>query len=234
MSRRDFVRSLAIVVLVQLVVIPQLPAQTRDREEVRRSGPGTGNPDAHLVPWRFLQTDDVIHDKPVTLYWIAASLEQAEKSPLMTSRRLLDASLRCVDFEVILPDRAAALAKLDPTMKAPAALIVDGNGKVTRKIDNVRELVPKDVENLLDAELSLRDAAMYREMTEAGKAAKAGNNAAAIELYQMVWNDRCLFSVAGTEAQRALKQLGVVVKNPPAPPPPPDPSLKPSRTTTSG
>lgn len=231
MSCRALLRPIVIVVLVHAVLAMQLPAQSRGGEG-RRSGPGTGNPDEHLVPWKYLQTDEVLHDRPITLYWIPVSLQQAENSPLMTSRGLLDASLRCVDLEVILPDRAVALAKLGVALKAPAAVLVDRQGQVTRKIDNVRELTSKDVENLLNAELSIRDDAMYREMKDAGEQAKAGNRAAAIDLYKKVWNDRCLFSLAGAEAQRALKQLGVEVKETPAPPPP-DPNLKPSRPSTS-
>jgi len=226
MSRRALLRSIFIV-LVPAVLALQLPAQSRGR-----SGPGTGNPDEHLVPWKYLQTDEVIHDRPITLYWIPVSLEQAEHSPLMTSRGLLDASLRCVDLEVILPERTVALAKLGVPLKAPAVLLVDRQGQVTRKLDNVRELTSRDVETLLNAELSLRDDAMYQDMTEADRQTKAGNSAAAIGLYKKVWSDRCLFSLAGTEAQRALKRLGVEVREIPAPPPP-DPSLKPSRPSTS-
>jgi len=215
------------MIVIAVALTPQLPAQERSAP---RSGPGTGNPDEHRVPWKFLQTDEILHEKPVTLYWIPASLEQAEKSPMMTSRFLLDASERCVDLEIILPERAAKLTNFGVPAKGPAAFVVDQQGHVTRESGNGRELTIKDVEPLLNAELKPRDEAMYRAMSEAAQQAKAGNKDAAIDLYKKVWNDRCLFSVAGAEAQRALKQLGVIVKETPVPPPP-DPNLKPSMTT---
>lgn len=222
MSARVLVRSILVFVL-----FGALAAQAQSRGQGRRSGPGTGNPDDHLVPWKYLQADELAHDHPVTLYWVPKSLQQAEDSPLMESQYLLDASTRCVDLEVLLPERAALLAKLKVT--APAAFIVDRKGEITRKLDKP---TPKSIETLLAAELTVHDDAMYHDLLEAGRQEKAGNSAAAIELYKKIWDDRCLFSIAGTEAQRGLKRLGVTVKETPAPPPP-DPSLKPSRTTTT-
>jgi len=197
----------------------------------RRSGPGTGNPDEHIVPWKFLQAAEIVHERPVTLYWVPRSLEEAERSPLMTSQPLLDASTRCVDLEIVLPEQAALFTKAHIAVQAPAALIVDRKGEVVRKIDNGRALAPREVEQLLSAELSARDDAMFRQMTEAGQQEKQGNSAAAIDLYKKIWDDHCLFSVAGAEAQRALKRLGVIVKETPAPPPV-NPALTPSRPST--
>jgi hypothetical protein len=79
---------------------------------------------------------------------------------------------------------------------------------------------------MLSDELNARDEAMYRDMRNAGEAARAGNNAAAIDLYKKIWDDRCLFPLAGTEAQRSLKALGVTVVEPP-PVNAVDPQLKP-------
>ena len=79
---------------------------------------------------------------------------------------------------------------------------------------------------MLSDELSARDGAMYREMREANQQAGAGDNAAAIENYKKIWDDRCLFPLAGSEAQRALKKLGVTVTEP-LPTSAVDPQLKP-------
>jgi hypothetical protein len=221
MSTRVLVRSILVFVMFCTIAV-----HAQSRGQGRRSGPGTGNPDDHIVPWKYLQAEELAHDHPITLYWVPTSLEQSENSPLMESQYLLDASTRCVDLEVLLPERAALLKKLNVT--APAAFIVDRQGQITRKLDKP---TPKSVETLLTAELAVHDDAMYHDLVEAGRQEKAGNNAAAIELYKKIWDDRCLFSIAGAEAQRGLKRLGVIVKETPAPPPP-DPSLKPSRTTT--
>ena len=66
-------------------------------------------------------------------------------------------------------------------------------------------------------ELAARDEAMYHAMSEGRKHAVAGEKEAAIALYRNVWNDRCFFPLAGTEARRALKGLGVEVHDVPAP-----------------
>ena len=38
-------------------------AQSREQQP-RRGGPGTGNPDEHRVPWKFLQTDALLKEQP--------------------------------------------------------------------------------------------------------------------------------------------------------------------------
>jgi len=231
MSDVSLFRQFCRVALVLLVLVPQGFAQSRGGG---RYGPGTGNPDEHRVPWRFLQGDMLLHERPITLYWIPGSLEQAERSPLMTSQPLLEASTRCVDLEIILPERAAALDKLAVAGKTPTALLADRQGNVIRRTESVRGvLAPQDVEKMLRSELSARDEALYRQMKDANQQASAGNNPVAIDLYKKIWEDRCLYPLAGREAQHALQALGVTVKETPAPPPA-DPNLQaPPKTGTS-
>jgi hypothetical protein len=213
-SRRTFMTTRALSLVLALVVLAApLHAQSRGgggRGGQRRSGPGTGDPEDRPVPWTFLQGDVVLHDKAINVYWIPASLQQAERSELMTSENLMAATTRCVDFEILLPERTAMVEKLGLTGKTPAALIVDRSGAV------IRTGSEKDVVKMVSAELAARDEAMFREMTEADRQARAGNNAAAIDLYKKIWDDRCLFTSAGDEARRALKRLGVIVTEPPA------------------
>jgi hypothetical protein len=220
--------------LVLLFCFAPLVLAQSSEQQPRRGGPGTGNPDEHRVPWKFLQSDVLLKEQPVTLYWIPASLEQTAKSRLMTSEILREAATRCVGLEIILPERAAILDKLGVAGKVPAALLTDREGRVIRRTENVRGLLAaEDVERMLSGELSARDEAMYKEMVEANQQASAGNNTAAIDLYKKIWDDRCLFPLAGRDAQRALKNLGVTVKETP-PPPPVDPNVQaPPKTETS-
>jgi hypothetical protein len=185
--------------------------------------PGTGNPDEHRAPWKFVQDDALPHDHPVALIWIPSSLEQVEPSRLMTSDVMRAAATRCVDLLIVLPERVAMVRKLGAEGKIPAAMMVDRKGDVVRRAYGGQA---QAVERMLSDELNARDEAMYREMRDAGQAAKAGDNAAAIDLYKKIWDDRCLFPLAGTEAQRALKTLGVTVVEPP-PVNAIDPQLKP-------
>jgi hypothetical protein len=65
-------------------------------------------------------------------------------------------------------------------------------------------------------ELAARDETMYRAMSDAHKHATAGEKDAAVTLYKSVWDDRCFFPLAGLEAQRSLKTLGVEVHEVPS------------------
>ena len=195
----------------------------------RRGGPGTGNPDEHLVPWHFLQGDVLLHERPVTLYWIPASLEESQRSRLMTSDVLRLAATRCVDLAIVLPEHAAKIPKLDVGSRVPAAVLVDRLGNVVQRRENVQA---EAVERMLSDELAARDEAMYREMRDAIQQASKGDNAAAIENYKKIWDDRCLFPLAGSEAQRALKKLGVTVVEPP-PASAVDPQLAPPAKTST-
>jgi len=179
---------------------------------VAQHRPGTGNPDEHRAPWKFAQDDALPHDHPITLIWIPSSLEQVEPSKLMTSEVMRVAATRCVDLVIVLPERAALVRKLGAEGKIPAAMIVDRKGDVVRRADGGHA---ETVERMLSDELNARDETMYRGMRDAGQAARAGNDAAAIDLYRKIWDDRCLFPLAGTEAQRSLKALGVTVVEPP-------------------
>jgi hypothetical protein len=176
------------------------------------SSPGTGNPDQHLVPWKFVEKGAAVETSSLSLYWLPASEKEMERSGLLTSRVFLEYGVRCVALRVVLPENAAAIELLGATGKLPTALLVNDHGTVIRRVENVHGvLLPASVQRMVDDELAARDEVMYHQMSDARKRAGAGDNAAAIDLYKAVWNDRCFFPLAGTEAQRALHALGVEV-----------------------
>jgi hypothetical protein len=184
----------------------------------RPGGPGTGKPDDHLVPWKFVETGAAVEKGSLTLYWIPSSQKEMEQSELLSSRLLLEDTLRCVAARIVLPENTATIELLGATGTLPTALLVDSQGTVIRHIVNARAVLPPaSVEQMVKAELAARDEAMYHQMSDARKRAAAGDKDGAITLYKTVWNDRCFFPMAGTEAQRALKTLGVEVHDVPAP-----------------
>ncbi|MEA2164097.1 MAG: hypothetical protein QOK37_2224 [Thermoanaerobaculia bacterium] len=183
-----------------------------------RQGPGTGKPDDEMVPWKFADKGAAIEKAPLTLYWLPATQKEMERSELLSSRPLIQDSLRCVAFAIVDPENAATIKLLGATGNLPAALLVNNQGTVTRRVEQVRGALPRTaVERMVHDELAARDEAMYHAMSEGRKRATAGEKEAAIALYRSVWNDRCFFPMAGTEAQRALKTLGVEVHDVPAP-----------------
>ena len=202
------------------------PVFAQRGEERGHFGPGTGNPDEHLVPWKFVSKGGDLVKAPVVLYWLPASTDEMKRSSLLTSHPLLEASARCVGFEIVQPDDAISIEKLGASGKLPVAMLVDGQGRVTRTAANVRgSLSPAAVEKMLAEELGARDEAVFRDLTEAKRRASEGQKEQSIDLFKKIWDDRCLYPLIGTEAQRGLKSLGVIVRDTPAPPPV-DPNLK--------
>jgi len=201
--------------LLSLAMATVALAQAHGQQQPRPQGPGTGNPDEHLVPWRFVEKDSVIESRPLTLYWLPATPDEAERSPMRTSPAFLEFDRRCVALLIVLPDNISLIEKVTTAAKRPAALLVDAQGAVIRTAENVRGLLsPAAVEQMVKDELAARDEGMYRSMSEARKRAAAGEKEAAISLYRRIWDTRCLFPLAGTEAQRGLKELGVIVQEP--------------------
>ncbi len=231
---RVSMRRILVVSVSLLVLASPLQAQSgRGGGQRARSGPGTGNVDEHLVPWKFLPTGAELVKGPVVLYWLPASLEEMKRSPLLTSHELLQDATRCVSLEIIAPDDVAAIDKLDATGRLPMALLVDNHGSVIRTVHNIHGVLrAASVEQMVTDELSARDAAVYLEITEAKRRASMGEKERSIDLYKKVWDDRCLFPLVGSEAQRALKDLGVIVHDT-STPPPVDPNLPVTKPTTT-
>jgi hypothetical protein len=195
---------------VLLVTATNVHAQSE--RQVRPNGPGTGIPDDDLVPWKFVEKGAAIEKSSLTLYWIPASQKEMERSELLGSRALIQAGLRCVGFRIVDAGDAATIKLLDATGKLPAALLVNNQGAVVRRLENVHgALPPAAVERMVHDELAARDETMYHAMSDGHKHTAAGEKDAAITLYKSVWEDRCFFPLAGLEAQRALKALGVEV-----------------------
>lgn len=202
------------------LAVTLVPAAFAQRsEEPVRHGPGTGNPDVQLVPWKYLQSDTLVHDGPVTLYWLPANQGQVTQSPLLDDKPLLSAATRCVGFEIVMPDRTTVIHNLGEDGKLPAVLLLDRQGKVLRKFENPNgELLTKNVELLLSSELDARDQTMFRSMIAANQEATAGRTKNAIDIYKKIWDDRCLYPLAANDAKHALEQLGVNVQETPKAP----------------
>ncbi|HYM62297.1 MAG TPA: tetratricopeptide repeat protein [Thermoanaerobaculia bacterium] len=178
------------------------------------SRPGSGDPAFYSVPWKFLEIGAPPLKGPLILYWLPATREETQRSELQSSRQLSMNAAQCIGMQVILPDDKDMIEKLGATGKLPMAVLADGDGKVIQHVDNSRgALRVAAVEKMVRDELGVRDMAVYQELGDAKKNAAAGDKAAAIELYKKVWEQRCLFPRAAGDAQRALKDLGVTVKD---------------------
>ncbi|HXH38675.1 MAG TPA: hypothetical protein VNN08_08610, partial [Thermoanaerobaculia bacterium] len=121
-------------------------------------------------------------------------------------------SAQCVGLQLVKPDDAATIAKYDVVTKRPIVLLVAG-GKV---IDHVgptgRSITVSSVENMIHHELFQRETALDA-LLETAKQQSASNKEAAIASYEKVWEQHCLLPKQGRDAQKALKRLGVTVKD---------------------
>ena len=178
----------------------------------RRPGrPGTENPNEQIVPWKFLDKGAELVKAPIVVYWVPSSLKDIEFTPLFVSNPLLEASVRCVSFEIVDPSDALNIAKLGATNKLPFAAVVGSDGQALRQTSARRA---KDVEQMVSAELSTREDAAFKDLEKKS-----------VDAYKKVWDSRCLYPLLGLEAKKGLKQLGVIVEEPPSTLMP-DPNLK--------
>jgi hypothetical protein len=176
--------------------------------------PGTGNPDIQLVSWKYLDKTAELPKGPFIVYWLPATMKDIELSPLFTSKPLLEDATRCIEFEIVSPDDSRL------GVKPPAAMIVS-DGKTVRQIASAN---PKEVERMVAAGIDSAEEAVLTELQRARREKS-------VDLYKKIWGDRCLYPLIGLEAQRGLKELGVIVTEPPSTLMP-DPNLKVDKPTT--
>ena len=217
MSLRRKISACATAVIAFGLLLLPLHAFAQSRRGGARSGPGTGDPYERLVPWHFLEKSGPFLDAPLVLYWLPASSNETERSPLLSSEELVRDADRCLSFEIVLPEDGVTIGKFGATGKLPAAVLADAKGTVLRRVESVGgRLAIASVETMVREEFDSRGEAMYVMVREARTRVANGDKQGAIDLYKKLWDERCLVPAAGTEARQALKSLGVIVVEPPA------------------
>jgi tetratricopeptide (TPR) repeat protein len=178
-----------------------------------RSSFGDSRPDPYVVPWKVLMAGEAPLAAPLVVNWFPASAEEARGADLISSRMLTMAATRCVGMQIVRAEDAATIAKWEVAGKLPVALLV-ADGKVVGRVDSEKgRLRSSAVENMVNHELHERSTALDAQLEAAKKKAEAGDKEGAIADYQKVWEQRCVAPSEGRQAQKALKRLGVVVKD---------------------
>jgi len=177
------------------------------------SGPNSQpQPQAYVVPWKTVAANDKPLSTPIVVMWFPAEADEIDQSELNVSRMLTLYSAQCVGLQLVKPDDAATIAKFDVVTKRPIVLLV-ADGKVKDHVGPTgRTITVSSVENMIHHELYQRETAMDALM-ETAKTQSSTNKDAAIAAYQKVWEQRCLVPRQGRDAQKALKRLGVTVKD---------------------
>jgi len=179
----------------------------------RSTRTGTPQPEAYVVPWKSIGPDDKPISTPLVVMWFPADASEIDRSELNVSRPLTLYAAQCVGLQLVKPDDANTVAKFDLVTKRPAVLLV-ADGKVIDHAEVRDGKVPvSSVENMIHHELFNRESALDVQLEAAKKLADTGDKDGAIAAYQKVWEQRCVAPKMGREAQKALKRLGVVVKD---------------------
>jgi tetratricopeptide (TPR) repeat protein len=173
------------------------------------SGMGGSNAPTYPVPWKIRTPKDSPVTAGLVLYWFPSSKEELQRSSLRQSRLLTLYATQCISME--LADRRNPNAdKLIGDSKLPVAVLATTDGTPVNKLENTDgRLKVEQVEKLVESELKQRESALEANMKDAREKAKAGDNAAAIKLYQAVLGEKCMFPGKAKNAAKELKKLGV-------------------------
>jgi hypothetical protein len=167
-----------------------------------------GESHVSLVPWEVVVSGEVV-DSPLVLFWIPATTEELRRSELLESEELTLFSSRCVAMRVVRVDDRARLAKLDVGANVPMVVLAERDGTIRGRIVSEGGEVPLyAVEELVRDELSRRESEAEALLDRARELFAEQQVAAAVAIYDEVWEQRCVCPRQGKDARRALKKLG--------------------------
>jgi tetratricopeptide (TPR) repeat protein len=171
-------------------------------------GGGGAKPEVYNVPWTNWSAKEPVK-QGLVLYWFPATQQELAKSSLLTSRSLSLYAAQCISMKVAdyrVPDVQKVLGDAKP----PVAVLATPEGSVINKAQGANNFLKAElVEKLVESEFKQRDTALETQLKEAKEKAKAGDNDAAIKLFQAVAAEKCMFPKKAKDATKELKKLGV-------------------------
>ena len=171
-------------------------------------GSGGGpKPEVYHVPWKNWSAKEPVKEGLV-LYWFPATQKELSGSSLLTSRQLSLYAAQCISMKVAdyrVPDVQSVLGESKP----PVAVLATPDGSVIKKAEGANNFLKAElVEKLVESEVKQRDSALEAQLKDAKEKVKAGDNAAAIKIYQSVAVEKCMFPKKAKDAAKELKKLG--------------------------
>lgn len=170
---------------------------------------GGSGAQVYYVPWKVRSPKDPPVAAGMILYWFPLTNEELKKSSLRESRTLSLYAAQCISME--LGDyRTPDGQKLIGDSKPPLAVLATPDGTTINKVAN-RDGILKvtEVEKIVEGEVKKREDALDTNLKDARDKAKAGDNAAAVQLFRSVLEQKCMFPRKAKEAAKELKKLGV-------------------------
>ena len=171
-------------------------------------GGGGSKPEVYYVPWKIRAPKDP-PAKGLVVYWFPATKEEITKSSLRESRPLSLYATQCISMEYGTSQVPNA-DKLIGESTLPVVVITTPDGTPVTKVENKDgRLRVGDLEKVVQGEVKQRETSLEEQLKEAKAKLTAGDNAAAIKLYQAVAQHKCMFPKKAKEAAKELKKLGV-------------------------
>ncbi len=172
-------------------------------------GSGGGSaPETYPVPWK-IRTPKDAPAKGLVLYWFPASNDEIKRSSLRVSRTLSLYASQCISME-LADSHLPNAQKLVGESGLPVAVIATPDGNPVTKVENKDgKLKVEVVEKVLTAEVKTRESALDEQLKEAKTKAAAGEKDAAVQLFQSVLAEKCMFPKKAKDAAKELKKLGV-------------------------
>jgi tetratricopeptide (TPR) repeat protein len=173
--------------------------------------------EVYYVPWK-ARTENDPPAAGLVLYWFPRGNEELKKSSMRESRVLSLYAAQCISME--LADYSTPGGqKLIGDSQPPVAVLATPDGTVVNKVANKGGAMKvTEVEKVVQGEVKRREDALDTNLKEGKDKAKAGDNAAAIQLFRAVLDQKCMFPKKAREAAKELKKLGVEVADVPAAP----------------
>lgn len=163
----------------------------------------------YFVPWAFVAELPPEPLGDLTVYWFPTGPDNAQSSPMRSSRNLTNWSGQCVGVGLV-PDSATLVrTKYGVSADEPMAIVVDREGEEIGRIGAEKgRLNVLQVERLVSGELSERSRSLKEQLKEAKQLEKAGDADGAADLYGRIATEGCLFPGLAKKAGKALEKMG--------------------------
>lgn len=172
------------------------------------SGGGGTAAETYPVPWK-IRDSKTPPAKGLVLYWFPASAEELQRSSLRMSRTLSLYASQCISME-LADGQVPNAQKLVGESKLPVAVIATPDGTPVTRLENKDgKLKVEALEKVLTTEVKTRESALDLQLKDAKAKAAAGEKDAAIQLFQSVLEQKCMFPGKAKSAAKELKKLGV-------------------------
>ncbi|MDT7779360.1 MAG: Tetratricopeptide repeat [Acidobacteriota bacterium] len=172
------------------------------------SSGGSSTQQTYPVPWKAREAKDP-PAAGLVLYWFPLTNEEVKKSSLRESRALSLYASQCISME-LADYRTPDAQKLLGESKAPVAVLAKPDGEPIGKAESKDGVLKvAQVEKLVETEVKQRESALDANLKDARDKTKAGDSAAAIQLFRTVLDQKCMFPGKAKDAAKELKKLGV-------------------------